>query len=288
MSIIRTCSNNLLVLLFFISPAYLSTADANGIEAGLRQSYEQKLLSLRNPYCGKNLNFDSGGNVMNQAVAGPWSTCGLMQAQKLKLIRDGVEIDGKRVILALRSGEGEPATPPKMQVVPVLTNEDVRIRMQAQPVSTEQVNNALAQVFQGGQLLDRVAAYWKPNTTDLRPSGLKAFRASTPDGIVGELEGNRPVYMVKAGLTEPPQAIYQPEPEYTEAARSKRLEGTALLLVIINEKGLPEVLEIVQGLGEGLDVHALSTVARWRFHPASKDGKPVAVLVYVEVAFHLR
>ena len=51
-------------------------------------------------------------------------------------------------------------------------------------LDVSQVNRVLSQVFQGGQLLERVAAYWKPKTTDL-----KAFRASTPNAIIAELEG---------------------------------------------------------------------------------------------------
>jgi protein TonB len=67
----------------------------------------------------------------------------------------------------------------------------------------------------------------------------------------------------------------------------QRLEGTAVIPVVVNEKSFPEMLEIVRGLGEGLDIEALVTVAGWRFDPALKAGKPVAVLVNVEVTFRL-
>ena len=88
-------------------------------------------------------------------------------------------------------------------------------------------------------------------------------------------------------MVDPPKAIYDPDPDYTEAAREKRLEGTTVLSVVVNEQGFPEILEITRGLGEGLDIQALAAVANWRFKPAVKDGKPVAVQVTVEVKFHL-
>jgi len=268
----------------FACTSYSNSQDTKSIEADLRQNYEQKILSLRKPYFGKALRFDSTGNLTNQAMPGPWSTCGLLQVEKIKVNREGVEVDGKRVILALRSNETEhAAATKKVQVVPALTNDDIRIHMQVSPSDTKQVNKALAQIFQSGELLDRVSAYWKPMTNDV-----KAFRASTPDGVFGELDGNRPVYLVNPGVTAPPKALYTPEPEYTDAARRSRTEGTAQLSVIINEAGFPEVLEIVEGLGEGLDINALSTVAKWRFHPALRAGKPVAAMIYVEVTFHLR
>jgi hypothetical protein len=43
-------------------------------------------------------------------------------------------------------------------------------------------------------------------------------------------------------------------------------------------------VDIVHPLGMGLDDAAVETVGTWRFHPGTKDGQPVAVAVYVDVA----
>jgi protein TonB len=37
----------------------------------------------------------------------------------------------------------------------------------------------------------------------------------------------------------------------------------------------------------GLDQKAMEAVSKWRFRPATKDGKPVPVMVNVEVHFRL-
>ena len=280
---VLTVTRSAAIAVLTIHSLYTRAADEK-LENNLRHIYEHQLLSLRNPYFGKTLSFDSSGRPTNHVVAGPWSTCGLLQAQRVRLRQDGIEIEGKRVILALRSGgvDGHTSTPAKLQVAPVLTDQGVHIRMQLLPVNVKQVNDALAQVFQGGQLMDRVSDYWKQVTDDL-----KGFRQSTPNAVVGELEGNRPVYLVNPGVVEPPRTIHAPDPEYTEAARNKRIQGTTVLSIVVNEKGFPEMLEIVRGLGEGLDIQALLAVATWRFDPAVKDGKPIAVLVNVEVEFRL-
>ena len=39
--------------------------------------------------------------------------------------------------------------------------------------------------------------------------------------------------------------------------------------------------------GFGLDDCAVSTIAKWKFKPGEKDGKPVAVFATVEVNFRL-
>lgn len=257
------------VMILVVLPGYGRAENQKSLEAELRHAYEHKLLSLRNPYFGKTLSFDLSGLPTHQLVAGPWSTCGLLQVDKIRIAQDGVDIDGRRAILALRSesgaGQGGPSV--KLQVDPILTREGVRIHIQTSTADLQQINDSLGHVFQGGRLVDRVAAYWKPMTNDL-----KAFRLRTPNGIIGELEGSRPVYLINRGVVEPPKAIYDPDPDYTEAAREKRLEGTTVLSVVVNEQGFPEILEITRGLGEGLDIQALAAVANWRFKPAVKDG----------------
>jgi TonB family protein len=46
-------------------------------------------------------------------------------------------------------------------------------------------------------------------------------------------------------------------------------------------------MKVVRPLGMGLDQKALDAVKQWKFEPAMKDGKPVAVQINVEVNFRL-
>jgi len=246
------------------SSLYAGAEDQKSLENDLRKTYEHQVLSLRAPQFGKKLEFDSSGVLISHAEAGPWSTCGLLQVEKLRLLPDHVELEGKRVLLALRSADQDKHAPipANVQVTPILTGEPVRIFVATSAVDVGHLNETMAKVFQGGQLLERVAEYWKPVTTDI-----KTFRMHTPHAVVGELEGNRPVYLVDPAVMQPPKALHAPDPEYTESARHKRLQGTAILLVVVNEKGFPEMLEVARVLGEGLDTQALLAVSGWRFQP---------------------
>ena len=274
----------LLCCLAALSSTDANAADRKDLENDLRNIYGHKLLSLRQPCFGSKLKFDSSGALVGKAVAGPWSTSGLLQVENLVLAPERLEIDGRRVILALRTRNVSAHTslrPSDVGVTPLVTNDRIRIFIDLSASDVSQVNRALSQVFQGGQLMDRVAAYWQPKTQDL-----KAFRNSTPNAVVAELEGNRPVYLANSSSRiVPPKPIDMPDPTYTKAARQKGLEGTVVLSLTVNEKGFPEVLEVTRSLGEDLDTQALAAVAQWRFRPAMKDGQPAAVLVNVEVTF---
>ena len=266
-----------------ISPSDIRAQDRKNLENDLKHAFEHNLFSLKTPYFGSRLQFDSSGNLVGNAVAGPWSTCGVLQVEKLVVGSDHLEIDGKRVILALRSresGKQQSSLPQDVQTTPFVTGERLRIFVETPSLDAPAVKKILSQVFQG--LSERMAPYWKPRTTDL-----KAFRSSTPNAIVAELEGNRPVYLANPGVVDPPTPTHTPDPTYTDAARRNKLEGTAVLLVAVNEEGFPEILEITRGLGEGLDIQALAAVAGWRFKPALKNGQPVAVLIDVVVSFRL-
>ena len=260
--------------------------DLNSLETALRKSYEQQLLSLKSPSSAGTIEFDSSGRLVSNPAPGPWSICGLLRVEKISLNGQRLEIDGRRVILALRAPDSHRSASPQMQsqVTPILIDRTVRVLMglASVPSSMSSVNDVLSEAFAGGKLLDRAAKYWKANTTDL-----KSFRKNTPNAAVGELEGGRPVYLVNPGVVQPPTPIHTPDPEYTATARRVGVTGTAVLLVVVNEEGVPEVLEVTKGLGEGLDVKALIAVSEWRFNPAVKDGHPVAVAANVEVNFKL-
>jgi TonB family protein len=273
-------ATNLFCFLVFIFPRDVLADDQKSLRDDLRRIYIHKTLSFRKSYFGRNLQFDSSGNLIGNAVPGPWSTCGLLEVENLELNSNRLEIDGKRVILVLRSTEATSqgsSLPSNLNVTILATNDRLRVFVDMTSIDVKQVNQILAQVFQGGQLGERVAAYWKP----------KAIDTQTVPKIVGELEGNRPVYLVNRGIVDPPKAIHVPDPVYTDAARRDRLEGTAVLFAVINREGLPEVVEIMRSLGDGLDTEALAAVTGWRFKPAMKNGEPVAVAINVEVRFHL-
>lgn len=89
------------------------------------------------------------------------------------------------------------------------------------------------------------------------------------------------------GGVSAPKAIYAPDPEYSEEARKAKFQGTCVLWLIVGPDGKPRDIKVQRTLGLGLDEKAIEAVKTWRFEPAMKDNKPVAVQINVEVSFRL-
>lgn len=87
------------------------------------------------------------------------------------------------------------------------------------------------------------------------------------------------------------QAAYasNPKPVYPPSARRMGYQGSVLLTVTVLASGLVEQVEIRQGSGfDSLDRAAREAVARWRFVPAQRQGRPVAATVTVPIRFQLQ
>jgi protein TonB len=90
----------------------------------------------------------------------------------------------------------------------------------------------------------------------------------------------------KGGVTAP-RPVYDPDPEYSEAARKAKYQGSVLLWLVVGPNGRTRNIRVQRSLGMGLDEKALDAVSQWRFQPATLNGQPVAVQINVEVSFRL-
>jgi TonB family protein len=96
-----------------------------------------------------------------------------------------------------------------------------------------------------------------------------------------------PYYRV-GGKVSAPVVLYSPNAEFSDDARRAKYSGVCIISMIVDADGMPQNLRIVKPLDHGLSEKAIEAVSRYRFKPAMKDGKPVPVMVNVEVNFRLR
>ena len=83
----------------------------------------------------------------------------------------------------------------------------------------------------------------------------------------------------------PPRVIKQVPPRQS-TSRGVRVVGSVTVALVVSSKGMPRDVRVVKGLDKDVDQSTVEAVEQWRFAPAQKDGKPVAVRVSLEIAFH--
>jgi TonB family protein len=79
----------------------------------------------------------------------------------------------------------------------------------------------------------------------------------------------------------------KPTPVYTPEARQLKVEGEVLLNVVFTAEGQIRVLNVVRGLGHGLDEAARRAAQGVRFSPATRDGHPVDSNATLHIIFQL-
>jgi TonB family protein len=110
-------------------------------------------------------------------------------------------------------------------------------------------------------------------------------------GSFGDVDAAQPAAGPKKQDAGPPQVpaeiLFKPRPEYTEDARKMKLEGEVLLRVMFTSAGEVRVLDVVRGLGHGLDENAIRAAQQIRFKPAQRNGQPVDSTATVHIVFQL-
>ena len=71
-------------------------------------------------------------------------------------------------------------------------------------------------------------------------------------------------------------ASYFPAPKPDLSTLPRGTKGDVILDVVIDTAGKIADIKMTSGLGHGIDETVIATVQQWTFHPATKDGQPVA------------
>jgi TonB family protein len=308
------------LLLLCLSAGTLS-AVAQEPENALKQ-YEGKILVLRHPLESSSHHYDADGHVLNHEAQGPWTVYGGILIDKVTVRPNQLHIQGRRILFYFANQQLSAATVsrPHLKGPPFPPAVKLEIGL-AQPLdSVEQVRTAFNRVFvmNASDLLDTLPEFWRgclrdhliydaeaqPEKfswrTDVKPpvETLGTAPATSPEQLMNSEKIKRPEQIkndedvipnvFKLGLgVNAPKAKSTPEPEFTEIARYEKFRGTVVLNVIVGTDGNVHRIRLVRPLGLGLDEAAETRLKTWRFDPAMREGKPVAVEMNIEVSFNL-
>jgi len=286
-----TRAASFLVLALFLS---ISAAADQSLEAALNNGYRDKILALRHPLEKDSQVYDADGKVLKGGQEGPWTLYGRILVHKIRVEKDSIRIEGQRLNYVQIGQDLAPTPAGKMKV---------QIKVARPITSGEEMNTLLSQIFAltDEEMIESAPVFWRKYLKDqiARAHGQQPEKEAEISRRAGPAEikviegpvaeDGEPVAVSHkvGGGTTAPKPRYTPEPEYTEAARHEKYRGTLVMAMIVDETGKVRQPRIIRPLGMGLDENAVSKVLTWKFYPAKMDGKPVPVLMKIEVSFNI-
>jgi TonB family protein len=142
----------------------------------------------------------------------------------------------------------------------------------ASPVSDDKITDVDRKVFRGKRVYGRTLNM--PNLNSSTGSWVIKF---------AELDGGR-----KEGELLEPVATEKSDPGYPLELIRANVHGMVTLYAVIHADGKVGDIRVLNSPDERLDSYAARALARWKFVPAERAGKPVALEAVVEIPFLVR
>lgn len=265
-----------------------------------------KYLYLRGRYLDNSLSFNEHGELIGNSPQGSY-TLGVIRIDSLSLSRHSLVLKGVRYGLhflgALSSEDSSNPVdhvrltprkkwvritivrmkvikPPKMRkCAPILQSpppqHDATTTTSASYAATI-LRQAVGNVFTSTldtRMLATLPDWWrlyyqgatdKAGSETLQPGVLRVSDVDRKPSLIGDLKA--------------------PSNQY---AQDHGIAGVALYRAVVSPNGTPQDVSIARPIGFGLDENAIAAIEAAHFEPATKDGKPVAVLLDLVVEFRI-
>jgi len=242
-------------------------------------------LYLRGNWVDNHLKFDAAGVPEKQYGSGTFTEAGI-DVHEVKLSSSGLRIGGQRMGLVFPN-----KTPKRVPIHSDSYDGWVRIEIQVPPDGD--FDKALTAIFAPDltSLVPSMPFYWQ----DYAQKNFLATAAADmtdpktkqgPEAIPGATASIEKPFHVGGNVTRP-IVVHTEEPEYSPAARVLKSSGDVEIYLWVLPDGSPSRLRIAKAAGMGMDEQALLALSHYKFKPATKDGKPITVDLYVDVNFQI-
>ncbi len=266
------------------------TVRSQSTEAGIKARLIGKPLFLRGFWVDDRLTFDSNGQPTGKFRSGTFTEAGI-DVNKVKLSNGVLQLKGQRVGLefSLSGPKSSTALPERV----ALSGKDYSgsIEIEIQRPAGGDFSKALDSIFTP-DLADLVPAmpfYWQyyARRHFLDPATSDEPTTKTPSRTESSAEASDKLFHV-GGSIEKPRVLEQAQPQFSDAARELNFSGIVTVYFWVHSDGRIDHVSIVKPAGLGLDEQALFAVSKYKFKPATKDGKPITVDLYVDVNFQIQ
>jgi TonB family protein len=288
------------VPVFFLSVTMSSFSSAQKPAPSLQQLLESKLkgsvVSLRNPSPNTSFSFDGNGKSTLKVEHGLASVDRDILIKEVKVTGASMQIKGDRIYYTWDSknnrlqGTNQKDNvylslsfpkPPETEadIAPALNEMFLTGKEMAEGVCKSEENAAFSQLFLNG----------KPRhlskQEQIDEKNAPAAQSKAELDLICVQNGQRG-YRTKNGIIAAKPLITD-DPTYSESARRKKIQGTAVYAVRIDEHGLPTDALLVQPLEPTLNLAGIAALRGWKFQPATFQGEPLPVVLMVEINFRL-
>lgn len=247
-----------------------------------------QLVYLRGMESGDKLSFDAHGVLIGRNTPVVFDLSAF-KVEEVSRSATELEIKGNRVQLVFDS-PSHTRTLNDLRFSRLAKNIDISIAID--PSHPELEQTAIHKVFamsaqaalatksvaEETRALDSIATIMDQSPIPIKPTATPV-EPTTYDGA--------PVYKPGPGVS-PPRITHSADPQFTMEARSQHIQGVCILDLIVDTKGVPHQIRVLRSVDPGLDRNAMIAASKYRFTPAIYQGKPVPVLISLEILFRIR
>jgi hypothetical protein len=207
----------------------------------------------------------SGAPVVSETI-GDWTAAGFVKVIKVQIRQQSLILEARRLVAVYIDHKfkllpAEQSLPGEKETSPVFVA--IAVDLGGDTASIETIEAVTSKVFLDAQdsLADLVPDYWKScvrsglidksQNCQFSPDILKIPGVAPSDGIrfAPPLMNQRslvPKQLFRVGNgVSPPRQIYHREPEFSEAARGLKFQGTAVLGLTVSAEGTPASIHIL-------------------------------------------
>jgi TonB family protein len=240
------------------------------------ENLQGRALFLRGLYLSNDLVYNVAGGMDGSAQSGDWTLAAVNVQRAVRIGADTIELDGVRAGIRYNPDAHEFQRRPR---------NDVRVKMLVRlapnsETDARQLRKAFAAMFAVGidpALQRAMPAYWRHYFDPGLPWPADALTGVMIYTMTGSPDQPKDV--------TPPVATTRVEPEFGEAAARDRVRGVLQMRLVVDADGVPRRIAVAQPVGYGLEAKAAEALAKWRFTPAMRAGKPVAATILVNLDF---
>ena len=273
--------------LFLAAAAGAFAADIQSNGHTIAERLIGKQLFLRGFWASENLKFNAQGQVQSSTDTVPFTESGI-DVRSVHFNGDSLIIEGQRMALEFLPND-------EIRRVPAKTEQDNgAITLEIQADATGNYDKALNTVFANdlASIAPSLPSYWQAYAmqhflpVNSSPS-LEKESYSKLTHITEVSDSPRSEERAKhvGGSVKPPTLIRADNPAFTDLANAQKFSGNVKLYLWFDSDGKVSHVSVARPAGLGLDEAAIAAVEQYQFQPATQNGAPVTVDLYLDVSF---